>query len=223
MIKKILILFAISLSTILANAQATHGNKFLHSLHGTYIELLSTNTCLNTKYDTLWNGEAEKYVGKEKAKTAVAQLIGSCQGTIIGETAVKAYTSSPENAKFCCSFEGSVKKITFCTDTIYGIGKNGEKIFNHKYTFVENDTFGNYIYESIDKNDDEFRFFWIRPDSPSETHHIEFRYGSEKEQLKLLTSGKYAYWMASGVREGYTNEYRNSIILFVKENLSNQK
>ena len=59
----------------------------------------------------------------------------------------------------------------------------------------------------------------MRPDSPSETHHIEFRYGSDKEQLTQLMTGKYAYWKASGVREGHEDEYKNSIILFVGENL----
>lgn len=106
--------------------------------------------------------------------------------------------------------------VTVC---ISGVDKQGKKLFSHKYHFVEKDSDDNYIYETDDKNDDEFRYFWMRPDSPSETHHIEFRYGSDKQQLAQLLTGKYAYWMASGVREGHEDEWKQSIILFVGENL----
>ena len=85
------------------------------------------------------------------------------------------------------------------------------------------DSEGNYIYESNDKNNDEFRFFWMRPDSPSETYHIEFRYGSDKDQLTQLMTGKYAYWMASAVREGHEEEHVHSILLFVDENLGSKE
>lgn len=59
----------------------------------------------------------------------------------------------------------------------------------------------------------------MSPDSSSETHHIEFRYGSDKEQLTQLMTDKYASWMASAVREGHEEEWQKSIILFVGENL----
>ena len=47
----------------------------------------------------------------------------------------------------------------------------------------------------------------------------EFRYGSDKHQLTQLTHGKYAYWMASGIRDGNEDEWQKVIILFVEENL----
>ncbi len=216
--KKALLLLSLALIAFGCKTKTSEEEAFLHSLEGTYVELFTTKTCLNPKYTPLWNSEAAKFVGKDKAEEAIAQLVGGCQGTITGEEAVAEYSKT--NAfKFCCSFKQGVSKITFSGNHISGVDKDGKELFSHKYHFVEKDSEGSYIYESDDNNTDEFRFFWMRPDSPSQTHHIEFRYGSDKEQLTQLMTGKYAFWMASAVREGHEDEYRNSIILFVGENL----
>ncbi len=216
--KKLILFFSLTLSVLTGRAETLDGAAFLKSLGGTYIELFSTKTCLNPSLSTLWHSEAAKYVGENKADEAVQQLVGGCQGTITGEQAVSTYADR-KGFKFCCAFLQGVGKITFKGNRISGVDKQGKKLFSHKYHFVEKDSEGNYIYESNDKTDDEFRFFWMRPDSPSETHHIEFRYGSDKQQLTQLMTGKYAYWMASGIREGHEDEWKQSVILFVGENL----
>ncbi len=194
------------------------GIDFLKSLKGTYIELFSSETCLNSKYNDLWKSEATKYVGESQADGAVKQLIGGCQGTKVGEEAVE-YFKQNGGMQFCCHFLQDVKKFVFKGNRIVGLAVDGKQLFSHKYHFVGKDTEGSYLYESDDNNQDEFRYFWMRPDSPKETYHIEFRYGSDKEQLTQQMAGKYAYWMASGVREGHEEEWKNSIILFVGENL----
>ena len=215
--KKILLMAMLLFTAFVCKAETLDGTAFLKSLNGTYIELFSSETCLNPVLSAVWHTEAAKYVDEDKADEAVRQLISGCQGTITGKQAVSTYANG-KAFKFCCAFLQGVGKITFKGNRISGVDKQGKRLFSHKYHFVEKDSEGNYIYESNDKNNDEFRFFWMRPDSPSETYHIEFRYGSDKEQLTQLMTGKYAYWMASGVREGHEDEYKNSIILFVGEN-----
>ena len=213
----------VMLIAILVFAQAEYVSAqkmsaFLKSLKGTYIELFSSETCLNPKYDALWKSEAVKYVGEEKADGAIKQLVGGCQGTRTGEEAVE-YFKQHGGMQFCCHFLQGVRKFTISGNCISGVDKDGKKLFSHQYRLVGKDAEGNFIYESKDKQPDEFRYFWIRPDSPVETHHIEFRYGNDKGQLTQLMKGKYAYWMASGVREGHDEEWKQSIILFVGENL----
>lgn len=216
--KKILLMAMLLFTAFVSKAETLDGTKFLKSLSGTYVELFSSETCLSSALSALWHTEAAKYVGEDKADEIVRQLVGGCQGTVTGEQAVSTYANG-KPFKFCCTFLQGASKITFKGNCISGVDKQGTKLFSHRYHFVEKDSEGNYIYESNDKNNDEFRFFWMRPDSPSGTHHIEFRYGSNKEQLTQLTTGKYAYWMASAVREGHEEEWQKSIILFVGENL----
>ena len=216
--KKILLMAMLLLTAFVSKAETFDGTAFLKSLSGTYVELFSPNTCLNPILSAVWHTEAAKYVGEDKADEAVRQLVNGCQGAITGEKAVSEYANT-KTFQFCCSFLQGVDKITFKGNRISGVDKQGKKLFSHKYHFAGKDSEGNYIYESNDKNNDEFRFFWMRPDSPSETYHIEFRYGSDKEQLTQLMTGKYAYWMASAVREGHEEEHVHSILLFVGENL----
>jgi hypothetical protein len=76
-----------------------------------------------------------------------------------------------------------------------------------------------FIYKSTDNNDDEFKYFFICPDNPKDTYHIEFRYGSDEKELPDFLTGKYAYWMAAGVLENNDKQCEESIRLFIKENL----
>lgn len=215
--RKILLSVFVAVAITLVKAENINGIEFLESLQGTYIELFDTRTCLNPEYDELWKTEATKCVGKENAEAAIKGLLAGCSGELIGEDAVTAYENG--GMSFCCSFMQGIAKLTFAGNYIFGIDNNGKTVFAHNYCYVGMDGEGNYIYESTDGNNDEFRYFWMRPDSPKQTFHIEFRYGSDKDELARLMTGKYAYWMASAVREGQTDEYRNSIILFINENL----
>lgn len=173
-----------------------------------------------------------------KADAAIQQQLSGCLGTRTGEEAV-AYFKEHGGMQFCCTFLQGVKKFCISGNRISGYDEQGKKVFSHKYHFVEKDANGNYIYE-CDENlkgegnrkanedgksikNDEFRYFWFCPDSPAETHHIEFRYGNDKSQLTQLMQGKYAYWMASGVREDHEDEWQKSIILFIGENLGTKE
>lgn len=195
---------------------------FITLLEGTYIELFSQKTCLNPQLVGLWKSEATKYVGEDNAQNALSKLIRGCQGKAIGQSAINAFKTTG-NMQFDCSFKQGVEKFVFEGNKITGFDKSEEEIFSHNYHFLKMDSDGNYLYESDDDNIDEFKYFWFRPDCPKETFHIEFRYGNDTEQLSSLMTGKYAFWMASAVREGQYDEHKRSIILFVKENLSENK
>lgn len=204
------LLFAV----FVCKAEVVDGTVFLKSLNGTYIELFSTNTCLKPELKAVWHTEAAKHVGEDKADDIVRQLIEPCKGTFTGDKTVVAYANG-QDYKFCCSFLQGVMNIK--GNRISGEDKQGKKLFSHKYHFVEKNSEGSYVFESNDGNNDEFHFFRIRPDSPRETYHIVFRYCSGKEQLKQLMTGKYAYWMASALREPQEDEYGHCILLFVGE------
>ena len=214
-----LLLFPYAMSVSAQTAQA-EGTAFLKSLKGTYIELFTETTCLNPQYAALWHNEAAKYVGEAQADEAIRQLTDACLGTKTGEEAI-LYHAQNGGMQFCCAFLQGVQKFHIAGNRIAGYDAQGRKVFAHKYHFMEQDAEGNYLFESEDRQADEFRYFWFRPDTPASTHHIEFRYGSDSAQLVQPVSGKYAYWMASGVREKHKDEWEKSIILFVGENLGN--
>lgn len=212
-----LLLFPYAMS-VSAETTPAQGAAFLRSLKGTYIELFTEAACLNPQYDALWHSEAAKYIGEAQADATVQQLVGACRGTETGEDAVRYYQQNG-GMQFCCVFLEGVHTFTFSGNRIAGYDALGKQVFSHKYRFLKQDTDGNYLFESEDRQEDAFRYFWFRPDSPAETYHIEFRYGNDSTQLGQLMSGKYAYWMASGVRKNHPDEWEKSIILFVGENL----
>ncbi len=194
------------------------GEEFLKGLKGSYIELFSPKTCLNPQYDSLWESEAQKYVDASKADSVIAVIQRGCQGRVIGEEAI-AYNKQHGSMQFCCYFLQGVNRFDINGNRISGYDADEKLVFSHKYKFKEMDDNGNYIFESADNNRDEFRYFWFMPDSPESTFHIEFRYGSEKAQLSQMTEGRYAFWMAAGVRERHDDEWRKGIALFVGERL----
>lgn len=224
--KRILLFCAVMLAVVWgANAQESKkslsGDKFLKGVQGAYVELFSQEACLNAKFDGLWKSEILKYVDSSKVDSVVAVLQNQCLGDKVGAEAV-GYNKQHGSMQFCCAFLQGVKRFEIKGHQISGYAASGERLFAHKYHFVEKDPAGNYIFESNDANQDEFRYFWFMPDSPKTTYHIEFRYGNDKAQLSQMMDGKYAFWMAAGVREGHEDEWRNGIILFVDERLKGE-
>jgi hypothetical protein len=71
----------------------------------------------------------------------------------------------------------------------------------------------------VDGNDDTFTYFFLFPDNPIDTYHIEFRYGNKIDGIAAYTIGEYAYWMAAGVLDGDDKQCEQAIKLFVEENL----
>ena len=56
------------------------------------------------------------------------------------------------------------------------------------------------------------------------TWHIEFRYGSDLDQLLKYMEGPYAYWLSAGIDADASPEEIDSVIdLFVSENLSSEE
>lgn len=225
--KRILLAYAVVMSMFLfAQAQETEnkplsGKDYINSLKGSYVELFSQKTCLNPKFQQLWKSEVSKYIEASKVDSVLAVIQGACQGTRTGANAID-YNKQNGSMQFCCAFLQGINRIEIKGQRISGYGSNNKKIFSHRYKFLETDVNGNYIFESVDKNNDEFRYFWFMPDSPKSTYHIEFRYGNEKNMLSQMTDGKYAFWMAAGVREGKEDEWHNGIVLFVNERLKSK-
>ena len=102
---------------------------------------------------------------------------------------------------------------------IKGIDAEGNEVFSHTYSNVGYDAANDFhYYKSDDDNDDEFAYFFFRSDNPTDTYHIEFRYGSSKEGASDYCTGKYAYWLAAGVLENDDEQCEKAIKLFVQEN-----
>lgn len=85
-----------------------------------------------------------------------------------------------------------------------------------------------YVFQSTDKNEDEFKYVFLCPDTPATTYHIEFRYGSDLTELLKLNTGKYANWVGSGILKSALTEkneqmIQNCIALFCTENLAEMK
>ena len=63
--------------------------------------------------------------------------------------------------------------------------------------------------------------FYFAPDTPQETYHIEFRYGSDQSKLGSYDSDSYAYWLPSGISADYNQKMiEDCIQLFCAENLA---
>ena len=57
-------------------------------------------------------------------------------------------------------------------------------------------------------------------DNLADTQHIEFRYGEHLENMGNYSEGEYAYWLASGIQDGYRDKLIQTCIkLFVDENV----
>ncbi len=200
-------------------------------LTGTYVELCSEQGFFAPRWDKLWLSEATRYVNAAQAAAEVNKLKSSVSGTLIGAEATAKYGDYPNTNtdfsgeyQFDCHFLQGIAKFIFSGRNITGIDAQGHKVFSHNYSPIgEYKELNMYKYKSDDGNNDEFTYFFICSDTPATTHHIEFRYGSDPEQLSGLRTGKYAYWLASGVREGNTADCKSCIELFVKENLDSSK
>ncbi len=166
-----------------------------------------------------------------------AAIVG---GTVYGQEAVDKYEKNPDATAFDCQFTQNIVNLTFNGTEITGTDASGKQVFRHAYKCIGNynigeeigrDDFGGFVMQSLDNNEDEFKYFLILPDTPDSTYHIEFRYGSDLDALQKYSSGKYAYWLAAGIPTSAMHEtsndigkndstLRNVIALFCTENLS---
>ncbi|MFP5528594.1 hypothetical protein ACLGL1_09050 [Peptococcus simiae] len=194
--------------------------QLLADLEGSYQELWPV--ILADQYQDLWLKYCKAFAGEANAQAAYEKLRGMVTAPIYGEEAVQAYQDNPEASAYHCDFTQNIETITFKGDEISGLDAAGQEVFKHKYHYVgKEDQRGLYIYESDAPEAGEFRYFFIAPDTPEKTYHIEFRYGSDRDQLSQYDQGPYAYWLASGIAKDYDGQMVEKCIkLFCEENLS---
>lgn len=196
--------------------------QLLEDVRGTYVALFPLITA--PEYDQIWLDPCIEAVGEEAAPAVAEMLKTACSGTIYGQEAVDAFGDGSNGAQFDCAFISGVDTITFDGATISGMLK-GEEVFRHEYAYVGPLSLAGMmdgtLYETADADAGEFRYFYMMPDTPATTYHLEFRYGSDVDALTRYNEGPYAYWLAAGFpADADEVMIENVITLFCEENLA---
>ena len=194
----------------------------LENIKGTYEPLFPVITA--PEYDQIWMDPCVAALGEENAPAMVEMLKSACSGTIYGQEAIDAFGDGSNGAQFDCLFINGVTQITFDGSTISGTDENGNPVFSHAYAYAGELSLAGmmegYLYETADADAGEFRYFYMMPDTPETTYHLEFRYGSDADALAAYSEGPYAYWLAAGFPVDADEEMiQNVITLFCEENL----
>ena len=197
--------------------------QLLEDVKGTYDALFPVIT--STEYDQIWLDACAAVVGEEAAPDVAEALKAACNGTIYGQEAIDAFGDGSDGAQFDCLFISGVSRIVFDGSTISGLDENGETVFSHEYVYAGPASIAGmmngYLYRTEDEDAGEFEYFFLLPDTPDTTFHIEFRYGSDPEALALYNEGPYAYWLAAGILADRDEQMVEDVInLFCAENLA---
>ena len=207
-----------------AEDPAAAADALLEDVRGTYDELFRVITA--PEYDQLWLDNCTSVLGEEAAPAAAELLKTVCAGELYGQEAIDAYGDGSDGAAFDCFFINGVSQFVFDGNRISGLDAEGNEIFSHEYTFTHEASLmegfmDGYMYETADEDAGEFKYFFLLPDTPSTTYHIEFRYGSDEEALTLYNEGAYAYWLAAGIPADRDEQMVTDVInLFCSENLA---
>ena len=196
--------------------------QLLEDVRGTYTALFPVIT--DPEYDQFWLDPCAAVVGEDMAADVAQMLKDACSGTIYGQDAVDAFGDGSNGAQFDCLFINGVDQITFDGATISGT-LEGNAVFSHEYAYVGPLSLGGMmegsLYETRDEDAGEFRYFFMMPDTPATTYHLEFRYGSDIDALTQYAEGPYAYWLAAGFPvDADEAMIENVITLFCEENLA---
>lgn len=189
---------------------------FLYALSETYQPLFEGAT-FNDEYNHYWEDYAAAVVGKAAAEDAVKIMKASigADSSVIGKE---------NGSAFCCAFTNGITRLSCHGSVITGYDTDDEVVFSHVYKYSGEgsmDGMHQTIFESMDGNEDEFRYFAMCDDTPSTTYHIEFRYGSNLSDLQKMREGTYAYWLAAGIPiSADETMISNVIALFCAENLA---
>ena len=202
---------------------AAEAAALLENIKGTYEPLFPVIT--KPEYDQIWLDPCMAALGEEAASQMTEMLKSACNGTIYGQEAVDAFGDGSNGAQFDCLFINGVATITFDGAVISGADENGAQVFSHEYTFVSplslSGLMEGYLFETADADAGEFKYFYMMPDTPVTTYHLEFRYGSNIDDLAKYNEGPYSYWLAAGFPVDADEEMiRNVITLFCEENLA---
>jgi len=198
-------------------------SELLSALTGIYDELFPVIT--DSAFDQIWLDTCAKVVGDDAAPDVAEMLKTACNGTIYGQEAIEAFGDGSNGAQFDCLFINGISQFVFDGKRISGLNEKGEAVFSHEYAFVEPASIAGmmngYLYKTEDENAGEFEYFFLLPDTPATTYHIEFRYGSDPEAMMLYNDGPYAYWLAAGILADRDEQMVENVInLFCEENLS---
>lgn len=204
-------------------ADSSKADKLFTAVKGDYVQLFK-DVLFDVRYDKYWNDDAAAVVGAGAAKETVKTLKASVGSSTYGDKA-------DPNA-FYCGFINDVKEVSFQDGGKVEFTTTDSKKVSHTYKFLKKDALSGvmegYVFQSTDKNEDEFKYVFLCPDTPATTYHIEFRYGSDLTELLKLNTGKYANWVGSGMLKSALTEkneamIQNCIALFCTENLAEMK
>ena len=202
--------------------EAAEAAALLAAVKGTYEPLFPVITA--PEYDQLWLDPCAAVLGEEMAPSMADMLKAACNGTIYGQEAIDAFGDSSQGAQFDCLFIGGVSTITFDGNVISGTDAEGNPVFSHEYAYAGKLSLGGmmegYLYETADTDAGEFRYFYMMPDTPESTYHLEFRYGADTDDLALYNEGPYAYWLAASFPVDADEAMIENVIgLFCLENM----
>ena len=205
---------------------AEEAAKLLEDVKGTYEPLFPVIT--KPEYDQIWLDPCIAALGEEAGPQMAEMLKAACNGTIYGQEAVDAFGDGSNGAQFDCVFINGVSTITFDGAAISGADENGNQVFSHEYAYAGKLSLSGlmegYLFETADESAGEFKYFYMMPDTPATTYHLEFRYGSNTDDLSKYNEGSYAYWLAAGFPVDADEELiKNVITLFCEENLAEEQ
>ena len=196
--------------------------QLLEDVKGDYVALFPVITA--PEYDQIWLDSCMAVVGEEAAPEVAETLKAACNGTIYGQEAIDVFGDGSNGAQFDCLFISGVDQIHFDGTTVSGTFE-GKEVFSHEYAYAGplslNGMMNGYLYETADEDAGEFRYFYMMPDTPATTYHLEFRYGSDVDALAQYNEGPYAYWLAAAFPVDADEKMIHDVItLFCEENLA---
>lgn len=189
---------------------------------------------LDEKYTPIWNNYCSTIVGEENADYFTAALKSSIGATVYGQEAIDK-NAEIGSMEFDCYFINNAVQFTFKDRTAVVTLTDGSKSTHNyeylgKYNIGDGETmswngmemsvaFPCDVYKSTDEAG-EFNYFFFREDTMNTTYHIEFRYGSDLQELQGYFKGKYAYWLGAGIDANADAETIEKVIaLFCMENM----
>jgi hypothetical protein len=214
------------MTSVNIHAAETAENDFLDRIQGSYVELFPEFA--KDEYHSIWTSDAAQYLGIDGAEAdgAIDNLLNTYMSDVYGQYAVETWGDMSSGFAFDCGFLGDAEVLSIEGNEIAGKDQDGNEIFRHAYHFVqelpyaEYDEFFFHLYESDDEDAGMYRYFAFCDDTPDETYHLEFRYGPTLDGMDSYYTGAYAFWLAAGIPQDYSDELmENCIHLFAGENL----
>lgn len=190
---------------------------------------------LDDQYSYIWEKYCNAVVGEDNGGAVAASLKGSISSPYYGQEAID-HIAETGAASFDCWYINDAAEFTFNADQTAAIKLTDGTESTHTYEYIGQYTVGSGetlnwggvemdpsfpcdVYKSADEAG-EFNYFFFRDDTMASTYHIEFRYGSDLENLQGYFKGKYAYWLSAGISADADEKTIDDVIsLFCLENM----